>query len=113
MLTITSRDQVASIYRLPDCSLHPGTPAVVDGVTTTGQWAFLCPSCFAVFGLGLGMGMGQVLVPQEPPHHVGDMTAPCFSCGAHWTLVSTNHSKITHKHDCLYNQAVGLFPDLY
>lgn len=33
-----------------------------DGRTHTGQWAFMCESCFKKHGLGLGVGYGQRLI---------------------------------------------------
>ena len=31
----------------------------VDGKTTRGPWAIMCPSCFRRNGLGIGPGLGQ------------------------------------------------------
>lgn len=31
----------------------------VDGKTTTGPWAVMCPDCFKLRGTGLGLGKGQ------------------------------------------------------
>jgi len=46
------------------------TKAEYDAQTKTGQWAFMCESCFKVHGSGrgLGMGLGQKLVdnPVKP-----------------------------------------------
>lgn len=39
-------------------------PATVDGKTTLGPWAAMCPKHFAKYGIGLGVGKGQEL-PQE------------------------------------------------
>jgi hypothetical protein len=54
----------------PDCDVckhHavPGSkpePAVVDGRTTFGPWAYMCEAHFAAVGTGLGLGKGQRLV---------------------------------------------------
>lgn len=35
------------------------TPWFVDGKTTEGPWALLCPLCFSHIGVGLGQGRGQ------------------------------------------------------
>ena len=32
---------------------------LVDGVTTGGAWAVMCPRCFKIHGVGLGTGCGQ------------------------------------------------------
>lgn len=37
--------------------------ALVNGKTTSGMWANMCPICFAEIGVGLGLGKGQVLIP--------------------------------------------------
>lgn len=38
---------------------HEDTPAqIIDGRTTFGGWAYLCPACHAKYGVGLGMGKG-------------------------------------------------------
>ena len=31
----------------------------VDGATSGGPWAFMCPRCFEHYGVGLGTGKGQ------------------------------------------------------
>lgn len=31
----------------------------VDGRTTFGPWAFMCPVCYPQYGVGLGTGFGQ------------------------------------------------------
>ena len=31
----------------------------VDGRTTSGRWAMMCPECFEHYGVGLGTGKGQ------------------------------------------------------
>ena len=31
----------------------------IDGATTYGPWANMCPHCYGIFGKGLGMGYGQ------------------------------------------------------
>jgi hypothetical protein len=38
---------------------HPLTDGFIDGATTFGQWANMCPSCHARYGVGLGTGRGQ------------------------------------------------------
>lgn len=111
--TTLTRDQVAPIHTLPDCALHPGVPAVVDAKTTSGPWGNLCLRCFSSLGIGLGMGLGQVLVPVEPPHHMGDFTAPCHACGATWAMDSMQSASIRHSVACLYNAAITSFPELY
>jgi hypothetical protein len=112
MLSITSRDQVAPVFRLPTCALHPDRLAVVDCATNRG-WANLCTTCFLAFGKGLGMGLGQVLMPEEREDMIAadPTTVPCHSCGARWVEVQVNRHRMTHTKDCLYNLAVEAFPD--
>ena len=31
----------------------------IDGATTSGPWALMCPKCFNIHGTGLGLGKGQ------------------------------------------------------
>lgn len=31
----------------------------VDGVTTLGPWAVMCPGCYGWSGVGVGIGLGQ------------------------------------------------------
>lgn len=40
----------------PTCKM---TPFFVDGKTTRGPWALMCPAAFREFGIGLGTGKGQ------------------------------------------------------
>lgn len=37
-------------------------PAVYDGATTYGSWAYMCERHYGKFGMGLGLGRGQRLV---------------------------------------------------
>lgn len=51
---------------IPDCDLCKASgqdphPAIVDGKTTVGPWAFMCQAHFDAFGVGLGTGRGQRL----------------------------------------------------
>jgi hypothetical protein len=50
----------------PDCDLCKSRglkrPAMYDGATTYGPWAFMCRPCFMSFGVGLGTGRGQKLI---------------------------------------------------
>lgn len=32
---------------------------LIDGMTNSGQWAVMCPSCHKFYGVGLGTGRGQ------------------------------------------------------
>lgn len=56
------------VQSIPNCDIHkqatPPTyvPAVADGKTTLGPWAFMCQDCFDRLGVGLGLGRGQRLV---------------------------------------------------
>ena len=40
-------------------------PARYDGKTTSGPWAFMCGTHFALHGVGLGTGRGQRLLVGE------------------------------------------------
>jgi hypothetical protein len=42
-----------------------GAEAVVDGRTTYGSWAYMCPTHFYLFGVGLGLGRGQFLLVEK------------------------------------------------
>jgi len=50
-------------YR-PKCDFC-GKEAIIDGKTRFGPWAYMCPSHFAVHGVGLGLGKGQFLLLVE------------------------------------------------
>lgn len=58
---------MAVVAVIPPCDFtaeHPGQsdrPAVVDGVTSAGTWAFMCDPCHRLHGNGLGAGRGQRL----------------------------------------------------
>ena len=39
-------------------------PYFVDGRTTQGSWANMCPDCFKSWGTGLGKGFGQKYMHQ-------------------------------------------------
>jgi hypothetical protein len=53
------------VDELPSCSFVHGTrepePALYDGATIHGPWAFMCEEHFRLYGLGLGLGKGQRL----------------------------------------------------
>lgn len=49
----------------PDCQLCDNEKARYDGKTVMGPWAYMCPTCFRMFGVGLGLGRGQRLVLSE------------------------------------------------
>lgn len=56
-----------AVARIPMCdSYHlEDVPALYDAKTVTGQWGYLCQSCFDGHGSGLGLGLGQRLVLRE------------------------------------------------
>lgn len=56
-----------TVASLPDCDLCTAkgvtTPAVYDGKTVQGPWAYMCESHWKRFGVGqLGTGFGQRLI---------------------------------------------------
>lgn len=56
---------IAVVGSLPTCNFCPtesATPAIVDGSTRGGPWAFMCLSHYLTHGIGLGLGRGQMLV---------------------------------------------------
>ena len=59
---------------------------MVDGKTIYGSWAYMCLSCFSIFGVGLGIGRGQVfeLVPYAADKERGSIdwgfVAGCALC---------------------------------
>jgi hypothetical protein len=48
-----------------DIDKRPITTEFVDGKTTVGPWANMCPQCFQRYGVGIGTGRGQRYVKQE------------------------------------------------
>lgn len=40
-------------------------PALYDGRTSFGPWAFMCKTHFQINGVGLGLGKGQKLKQEE------------------------------------------------
>ncbi len=42
----------------------------VDGATTMGPWANMCPRCFRGYAQGLGPGVGQRYVKNEAGQYV-------------------------------------------
>lgn len=63
MDTVESCDVCAHVKSVP---MQHVPYALVNGKTTSGMWANMCPICFAEMGVGLGLGRGQVLIP--PPN---------------------------------------------
>lgn len=61
----------AVVARIPDCDICKydldklGVPAVYDGKTNRGPWAYMCEKHFKSDGIGLGLGRGQKLVLEE------------------------------------------------
>jgi hypothetical protein len=54
------------VDKLPDCDFKPcSKKATVDGKTTHGPWAYMCPDHFEAFGVGLGTGRGQLLLTES------------------------------------------------
>jgi len=54
---------------IPDCNIcayspiqSTSVPAVYDGKTNLGPWAYMCEEHFRTHGIGLGLGKGQKLV---------------------------------------------------
>jgi hypothetical protein len=58
-------DNIVEVAELPVCSFVHGTrepePALYDGATIHGPWAYMCEEHFRLYGLGLGQGRGQRL----------------------------------------------------
>lgn len=42
-----------------DICASPIVDEFIDGATTLGSWANMCPACFAQMGSGIGPGRGQ------------------------------------------------------
>ncbi len=57
--------RVAIVTEYPACSICSQMPAMVDGKTKQGPWAYMCSGCFDLDGAGLGPGKGQMLVVPE------------------------------------------------
>lgn len=45
---------------------HRDKPALYDGKTKMGTWAYMCQRCFIDWGVGLGLGKGQKFIIEEP-----------------------------------------------
>jgi hypothetical protein len=66
----------ATVYARPDCDVCQSidgtvTPALYDGKTIHGPWAYMCQACFDVIGVGRGP-LGQLLiVADEQPNKEG------------------------------------------
>lgn len=60
-----------TVPELPECNIHKRdgaiVPAMYDGKTVFGPWAYMCEQCFGVWGAGLGMGKGQRLIVRDEP----------------------------------------------
>lgn len=62
--------------------------AQYDGRTTSGQWAFMCPTHFTLHGVGVGLGRGQKLTIRNDVSHekvtlsqdIRVTTPPCIHC---------------------------------
>lgn len=54
----------AKVARIPNCDFphEAKVPALYDGATHSGQWAYMCQAHFDRYGRGLGMGKGQRLI---------------------------------------------------
>lgn len=56
------------VSSIPDCDICKNQqdrvirPAVYDGKTVFGPWAYMCEEDFQDFGIGLGTGKGQKLI---------------------------------------------------
>lgn len=49
------------VFSLPHCDLC-GAEAKYEGRTVLGEWAYMCETCFPLFGLGLGEAEGRFLL---------------------------------------------------
>jgi hypothetical protein len=53
------------VATIPDCDycrwVGITTPAIVDGKTVYGPWAYMCEEHYNDNGCGLGLGRGQIL----------------------------------------------------
>jgi hypothetical protein len=49
------------------CQMDDGktVPALYDGKTTEGPWAYMCGAHCSKYGMGLGTGVGQRLILKE------------------------------------------------
>lgn len=53
------------VDKLPPCDFDRcHKQATVDGKTSLGPWAYMCPDHFEAFGVGLGTGKGQLLLTE-------------------------------------------------
>jgi hypothetical protein len=49
------------VTEIPPCDFC-GEPAIMDGKTKAGPWAYMCSDCARVHSVGIGLGRGQKLV---------------------------------------------------
>ena len=61
-----SREQCREVEvdKLPQCDFCYD-PALYDGKTFRGYWAYMCQAHFDAIGVGLGLGKGQKLILRE------------------------------------------------
>jgi len=52
------------------CTQDPPAKAYADGKTSMGPWAYMCRTCFGMYGIGLGVGKGQELLTEPPPPRI-------------------------------------------
>jgi hypothetical protein len=55
------------VDELPKCNFCD-KPALYDGKTLNGPWAYMCEEHYAYWGVGLGTGRGQKLKLEEEEH---------------------------------------------
>ena len=90
------------VDKLPSCDLckalkiKDDEPALYDGATSMGPWAYMCETHFHMYGIGLGTGQGQRLIVREPD---------CGLCGEKLAgdraeLVLGEERKIVHAEPC-------------
>lgn len=56
------------VDELPKCNFCD-KPALYDGKTLNGPWAYMCEEHYSYWGVGLGTGRGQKLIIKEEEEH--------------------------------------------
>jgi hypothetical protein len=47
------------------CEADVKDSGFIDGATTMGPWAIMCPACHKTYGVGFGTGRGQLYEPRN------------------------------------------------
>jgi hypothetical protein len=95
-----------TVEELPPCNfIHDKPePALYDGKTIHGPWAFMCEEHFRMYGTGLGMGKGQRLVVKQPEQKqkLDEQSVRAWLTSYVWLPSHQDHKK--EMVDCIISQ---------